>query len=380
MTRAEADAINEVVTAIQAVIDSPAYQRQVLATAPAIARHVVTPRGVCTSYDFHLTADGPQLIEINTNAGGLLLNGLAARAERACCPALEYAFALTADPERLDDAVLAMFLHEWRRARGLRALESIAIIDSTPQAQFLYPEFIMFARLFARAGITTVITDAADLRWRDGRLWQADTPIDLIYNRSTDFYFDLPAHAALRAAYLADAVVATPHPRAHALYADKRRLTLLSDQTALERVGVDRATQQRLLASIPRTVAVTAGDAQRWWRARRDFFFKPVCGFGSQAAYRGDKLARRVLAEIAAGGYVAQTLVKPSLRRIEFADQVTEYKVDVRAYTYDGQVQLLAARFYQGQTTNFRTPGGGFAPVFVATGATGSSDDAARTE
>ena len=26
---------------------------------------------------------------------------------------------------------------------------------------------------------------------------------------------------------------------------------------------------------------------------------------------------------------------------------------------------MTAARVYQGQTTNFRTPGGGFAPVFV---------------
>jgi len=28
-------------------------------------------------------------------------------------------------------------------------------------------------------------------------------------------------------------------------------------------------------------------------------------------------------------------------------------------------VLLYAARMYQGQTTNFRTPGGGFAPVFT---------------
>ncbi len=39
-------------------------------------------------------------------------------------------------------------------------------------------------------------------------------------------------------------------------------------------------------------------------------------------------------------------------------------KVDVRNYAYDATVQLQAARLYQGQTTNFRTPGGGFAPVF----------------
>jgi len=39
--------------------------------------------------------------------------------------------------------------------------------------------------------------------------------------------------------------------------------------------------------------------------------------------------------------------------------------MDVRLYTYDGKVLLTAARLYQGQATNLRTPGGGFAPVFV---------------
>ena len=40
-------------------------------------------------------------------------------------------------------------------------------------------------------------------------------------------------------------------------------------------------------------------------------------------------------------------------------------KADLRNYTYEGKVLLRAARLYQGQTTNFRSPGGGFAPVFV---------------
>ena len=42
-----------------------------------------------------------------------------------------------------------------------------------------------------------------------------------------------------------------------------------------------------------------------------------------------------------------------------------QLKVDIRNYTYDGRVMLVAARLYQGQTTNFRTPGGGFAPVLT---------------
>ena len=41
-----------------------------------------------------------------------------------------------------------------------------------------------------------------------------------------------------------------------------------------------------------------------------------------------------------------------------------DLKLDLRNYVYQGTVQLVSARLYQGQTTNFRTPGGGFAAVF----------------
>ncbi len=51
-------------------------------------------------------------------------------------------------------------------------------------------------------------------------------------------------------------------------------------------------------------------------------------------------------------------------RRLRRNGAETALKLDIRNYVYDGEVQLLAARLYQGQTTNFRTPGGGFAPVF----------------
>ena len=39
-------------------------------------------------------------------------------------------------------------------------------------------------------------------------------------------------------------------------------------------------------------------------------------------------------------------------------------KFDIRCYAYQGTVQWTAARLYRGQTTNFRTPEGGFAPVY----------------
>ena len=94
-------------------------------------------------------------------------------------------------------------------------------------------------------------------------------------------------------------------------------------------------------------------------------FFKPASGHGSKAVYRGDKLTRSVWASIARGEYVAQVIAPPGQRMIELDGVLTSRKMDVRLYTYDGQVLLVAARLYQGQTTNFRTLGGGFAPVLI---------------
>lgn len=65
------------------------------------------------------------------------------------------------------------------------------------------------------------------------------------------------------------------------------------------------------------------------------------------------------------GDFIAQALVPPGQRMVNVDGVATDLKFDIRAYTYGGQIQLLAARTYTGQTTNFRTEGGGFSPVVV---------------
>jgi hypothetical protein len=57
--------------------------------------------------------------------------------------------------------------------------------------------------------------------------------------------------------------------------------------------------------------------------------------------------------------------VAANTRVTKEGDDKDVYKFDIRAYTYRGKVLLLAARMYQGQTTNFRTVGGGFAPILI---------------
>lgn len=222
---------------------------------------------------------------------------------------------------------------------------------------------MLLQRLFERHGIAAVIAAPETLEYRDGRLWSGSLPIDLIYNRLTDFSLDEPANATLRLAYLAGAVVVTPNPWAHAIYADKRNLVRLTDEKQLAAWSVTPQDIATVLNGIARTELVTAARADELWAMRDKLFFKPVAGFGGKAAYRGDKITRRVWNRILSSDYIAQELIPPSNRTVVVDGRQEIMKVDFRNYTYAGEVQLLAARLYQGQTTNFRTPGGGFAPV-----------------
>lgn len=357
----------QVVRAVESVVALPAYREQVLAHAPPIARVGGGAQGVFFGYDFHLDGRRLGLIEINTNAGGALLNAVLARAQRSCCEAMDAMVPTHADVDLFEQRVVAMFRREWQLAGHAGPLSRIAIVDASPTDQYLYPEFLLFQRLFERAGIQAVIADPGELRFREGRLWHAQGAIDLVYNRLTDFYLDDPGSQALREAWLDQAVVLTPHPQSHALYADKRRLAWLSDDDRLRALGVPDPVRQTLRETIPRTEIVAAGQGERLWAERRSLFFKPVAGYGSRAAYRGDKLTRRVWDEILAGDYVAQAIVPPGERRVAHESVSHAMKFDLRAYAYGGDVQWVAARLYQGQTTNFRTPGGGFAPVYSNT-------------
>lgn len=368
LARAQLEHMQRVIAAIESVIRSAPFQSWARAASPPIAHHDFGPRGVFLGYDFHFGRSGPALIEINTNAGGALLNTVLAAAQQACCADVEAVLGAASSPGALADAFLAMFRAEWRHQRGDAALATIAIVDEAPEQQYLHPEFLLFQELFRRAGYRAEIVDVAALHYEQGRLVAGDGDgIDLVYNRLTDFTLAAPASAALRDAYRAGGVVVTPNPHTYALYADKRHLTVLSDAERLRSWGIPDETIALLTSGVPRAMLVDPARADELWRDRKRWFFKPLDGYGGKAAYRGDKLTRGTWESILARPYVAQEIVAPSQRTIRIDEREVPLKLDVRAYVYDGVVQLTAARLYQGQTTNFRTAGGGFAPVFTET-------------
>lgn len=354
--------LHRVVRAIETVAALPTFRDAVLSWAPPIGQTDFGPAGAFMGYDFHLGADGPKLIEVNTNAGGASLNAVLAKAQRPCC-GTEAASRLGFPDEHFDSTVIGMFYEEWRRQRGTGAPRRIAIVDDEPTAEYLYPEFVLMQSLFRRHGIDAVIADAACLAYDGDKLAYDGAPIDLVYNRLVDFPLSYARHAALLSAYMNGNVVVTPNPHVHARLADKRNLTVLSDPARLRQWGVDPADVELLAATVPKTTLVGPENADDLWKARRQLFFKPPTGYGSKAAYRGGKLTKTVWAEIVQGGYVAQAYAAPSERVIQIDGTVEARKMDVRLYTYRGDVLLTAARLYKGQTTNFRTQGGGFAPV-----------------
>lgn len=366
LSASNAARMRDIIQAVEHVARLPSFQEAAIERAPEIARFNPGPIGVFMGYDFHLSPDGPKLIEINTNAGGALVNAYLLQAQRACCLEANIPALSNFNLKALLANFVATFNMEWQLQGREVPLRSIAIVDQAPTQQYLYPEFVLFQRLFEANGLTATIVAPEDLSRRDGSLWRDDLRIDLVYNRLTDFYFEQSGSECLRAAYLAGEVVVTPAPRAHALFANKENFIPLLDASMLRTMGVEDEVVSTLLSGIPMTSILTADNADSCWARRKQLFFKPSAGFGAKAVYRGDKITRKTWGDILGASYIAQDVVAPSTRRIAIDGTLQAMKVDLRNFTYDGAVQLIAARLYQGQTTNFRTPGGGFAPVFVA--------------
>lgn len=349
--------MDEVIAAVHEVVATPLYQDVALAAAPPIARDAPQRiKGLFTGFDFHLTEAGPKLIEINTNAGGAFFGALIDQMGWNQGNAGAHPLGAWAH------LFVQHFRAEWALA-GKGALRTVTIVDDNPGEQFLKLEFELAQRMLRDAGVAATIADPRALTFRDGRLWHGATAIDLVYNRLTSFSLERAEDAAIREALLAGAVVLSPDPRTHALLACKRNLARLGDVAFLRDAGVSEAARQALIDVIPRTVALTPANATELWATRAQYYFKPMSGFGSRAVYDGAKLTAATWAQIAArADYVAQARVEAPRVDVPGAEPM---RFDVRTFAYGASPFMRLARVYRGQTTNFRTPGGGFAAVRI---------------
>jgi len=339
-----------VIAAVEEVVNLPDWNKDLNTSRSA--------KGVFFGYDFHLNENGVHLIEINTNAGGAFLNALLLQSQQeVLLPGESTAI------DSLEQTFIKMFRNEWYLEHGDAPLNCIAIVDEKPLEQYLYPEFILAKQLFEQAGIRAEIADPEELSVRPDGVYLQDQKIDLIYNRLTNFSLD--TYPVLLKASQNHHVALTPSPHTYKRYADKQNLIKLTDEVFLRSINTSEHDIEVLQKGIPQTRLVNAEDADQWWVERKQWFFKPVSGYGAKGAYRGDKITKRVFEEILSGDYVAQKLAMPGECSVILKGASAVLKYDVRCYVYEGKTQLIVARMYQGQTTNFRTPGGGFSLVRI---------------
>jgi hypothetical protein len=330
----------------------PAYRAAVAAQAPAVAGFDPGHAAVMMGYDFHLGPGGPRLIEVNTNAGGLLPAWLAGH------PGTPW-------PDRLKRRLFASFAAELQaQSRGALAKpRRIAVLDETPAQQFLHPEMQAFAELFRESGVAATVVDAGELKATAGGVSLGGERVDLVYNRHCDFYLETPQLAGLRAAYLAGTVCLTPNPFTYALLADKRRLVLWRDESLLVACGLTGAEQALLLEVVPEGRLLAESEREQLWRERSNWVFKPVDRFGSRGVLVGEKMTRGRFEQLDPIITLVQRLAPPSLTEVPGFGPM---KTDLRLYAYRDRVFGVTARLYRGQVTNLRTEGGGFAAVRVS--------------
>jgi hypothetical protein len=314
--------------------------------------------GIFLGFDFHDTVSGPKLIEINTNAGGLLINSVLYEVQENCCSLL-YSNNQISDFTKAKEHIFKCLHHEWRLNSNESQLKTVVILDETPEEQFLYPEFKLFQKIFEENGVKSWILAPELLHLENNVLYYQGEKIDLVYNRHTDFMLTGDNLAKIKSAWLSGNLCLTPNPIDYQIFANKRNLEVFSNRLLLSELGIDERSINVITEVIPETHLLLENNKDLYWQARKDKYFKPQNSFGSKGVYSGKKITKAKMEEISKLNYLAQTEVPPSSRKIDLSD----FKIDYRVYAYNFDVLMLTSRLYRGQTTNFRTEGGGFSPV-----------------
>ncbi len=318
------------------------YQKYVHSLSPGIAHFDPQNFSALMSYDFHLDARGlPRLVEINTNAAfSLILWHL-------------FQFHKVDSLTSFADEILTTFKNEYTLAKSTD-LKNVLIVDENPVEQKLYAEFLLFQKLFQDVGVNCEICDSGKLAGKK------DT---LVYNRDTDFYLQTPRLKDLHDGYSNGELVVSPNPHEYALLADKDRMLDFSNAERLESYGLTSEEARFVASVVLKTSQIKDYTPDELWSARKGLFFKPRRSFGAKAVYRGNSISRGMFERILEGDYLAQEFVTPPEIEVKRGDTTDRFKYDLRFYVYRDTVQLVGARLFKGQVTNFTEDGGGFAPV-----------------
>ena len=352
------------------VTTRPPWQESVPRTAPAIARLRRTEVCFFSAWDFHIPATHPegwQLIEFNDNGSGFLFAALINRTfyERSGAPAdIEAPLAFPAFAARVTD----MVEKEAARFHGRVPDGLFLILDDAQSLQHgrFRDELVMLRDLFRRRGWQSDLSSPAELDWDGKVLRQGGRAVAFVVNRSTDFFWEAEAYAALRAAYLCDSVYVAPSPFTYATRSDKRLLALLSRPERDQELGIEADERAELSAHVPETHQLREENLDEIVRRKDEFVFKPAHGFAGRGVLASSQVGRSRLRRLLKQDveYVAQRVAPKSCIRGVGPSGSTLW-TDLRVWAYRGECFLISGRASVRPDSIDLTPPGGWIPTFV---------------
>lgn len=337
----------DIISAIFELREQPQYLRHY--SESLAAKNLQDPgnKSIVMSYDFHLNENQElKLIEINTNAGFLALGHEMYKVRQAPLPVDDFSL-----QEIADNVCTEIQLQGKECSDNLK----VAIIDNQPQEQKLYPEFLLYNELFKSRGW--------DSRIFDYRSVLNDFSPDFIYNRHTDFFLTESEAIGLRRKFDNKAICFSPNPFEYFMIADKQRLIDWSQPGFLEAMGMSSEKCKIIKQAVPKSYDAKPSNADEVWGLRKKLFLKPKNAFGSKQSYKGASISRKAFEDLIKEETIAQEYIPAPEVRFETPQGPTKFKYDLRCYAYQGRLQLVAARLYQGQVTNLKTLWGGFTCV-----------------
>jgi hypothetical protein len=322
--------------------DNPAYLSTLSSSLPETAHIPTEWPSLLMGYDFHLTSDGPKLIEINNNAGGLYIGN------QRWLPQPELTEVLSGT---LEERLLSMFHSEW---------SAIAIMDEDVCNQYMYPEMCAYADLLSQAGRKVWVCSPEEVGLTEAGLFIDGQRLDAIYNRHTDFYLEDQPLQHIRMAYELGQVAINPHPRSYALIGDKSRMVDWWRPGLLEGC-IDAQQLAEIRAVTPVTRQLGEMDLQQAWDERKQWVFKPAARHGGKGVVLGKAMSRKRFNSLDIDETIAQQLIPASVVEVDG----NEMKLDIRLYMHGESLIALAGRVWRGQVTNFREPGSGWVSLSV---------------
>lgn len=303
-------------------------------------------KSITMSYDFHVTSENKlKLIEVNTNASFLALGYEMYKSRQQPLPVRDFSL----EEIRKDIETEIMLC-----GKITKSPLSVAIIDEEPEKQRLYIEFLVYQELFKQWGWDSKILDYRKLE---------TTTTDFIYNRYNDFFLNSPTSAELKSSFLNRKSCFSPNPYEYFLLADKQRMIDWSQPENLIKWNVSTDDQDIIRSVVPFSLSLETYNKEEIWAKRKSIFIKPKRAFGSKQSYKGASISRKIFDELAGQEFIAQEFVAPSEQVFKTPEGEQCFKFDLRCHAYQGRLQLITARLYQGQVTNLRTPFGGFACI-----------------